>query len=50
MASAIFIPFRAHSTFLAEWRYLGTSMVNRFILAFTKNPAICSRVTEFLWT
>lgn len=46
MASAIFIPFRAHSIFMAEWRYAGTSMVNRFIFAFTKSPAICSRVTD----
>lgn len=39
MVSAIFIPFRAYSIFMAEWRYAGTSMVNRFILAFTKSPA-----------
>ena len=48
MASAIFMPFRAHSTFIAECRSADTSMVSRFILAVIIDWTGCSRTDEFL--
>ena len=47
MASAIFMPFRAQSTFMAECSSADTSMVSRFILGAI-DESECSRMAESL--
>ena len=49
MASAIFMPFRAQSTFMAECRSADTSIVSRFILGVIAEAPERSRMVESLF-